>query len=93
MNARRAQFLSSISLIALKQYDEAFTKLKALQDAASSPGILNNLGVVQIRRGTADVRLSRPVAHRATATAPQRVTTFLKRREPKNLQRALCNRV
>jgi tetratricopeptide (TPR) repeat protein len=45
---RRARFLSSLSLIALKQYDEAFAALKDLD--GSSPAVLNNLGVVQIRR-------------------------------------------
>jgi tetratricopeptide (TPR) repeat protein len=45
---RRARFLSSLSLIALKRYDEAFTLLKDLD--TSSPAVLNNLGVVQIRR-------------------------------------------
>lgn len=46
--ARRARFLSSLSLIALKQYDEAFTVLKDLD--SSNPSVLNNLGVVQVRR-------------------------------------------
>ena len=45
---RRARFLSSLSLIALNRYDEAFTVLKDLD--SSSPAVLNNLGVVQIRR-------------------------------------------
>ena len=46
--ARRARFLSSLSLISLNQYDEAFTLLKNLD--SSSATVLNNLGVVQIRR-------------------------------------------
>jgi len=46
--ARRARFLSALSLIVLKQFDEAFTALKDLDSA--SPAVLNNLGVVQIRR-------------------------------------------
>jgi len=45
---RRARFLSTLSLISLKQYDEAFTTLKNLD--SSKPAVLNNLGVVQIRR-------------------------------------------
>jgi Flp pilus assembly protein TadD len=48
--ARRAKFLSGVSLMSLKQNDEAFTVFKALQDAASEPAILNNLGVIQLRR-------------------------------------------
>jgi tetratricopeptide (TPR) repeat protein len=59
--ARRARFLSGVSLIELKRDDEAFGVFKALiQDAPASgttarnPGLaaaLNNLGIVQIRRG------------------------------------------
>ena len=48
--ARRARFLAGVSLLSLKQYDEAFTVFKTLQDAASDPAILNNLGVIQLRR-------------------------------------------
>lgn len=50
-DGRRARFLSGVSLMALKQNDEAFTVLKTLQDASPDPAILNNLGVVQLRRG------------------------------------------
>ena len=50
--SRRAKFLAALSLINLKQYDEAFTVLKQLQDAASQPAVLNNLGIVQTRRPT-----------------------------------------
>jgi tetratricopeptide (TPR) repeat protein/TolB-like protein len=50
-DSRRARFLSGVSLMALKQNDEAFTLLKTLPDAASDPAILNNLGVIQLRRG------------------------------------------
>jgi tetratricopeptide (TPR) repeat protein len=46
--AMRARFLSSLSLISLNHYDEAFAVLKDLD--SSSPAVLNNLGVVQIRR-------------------------------------------
>lgn len=49
--ARRARFREAVSLLNLKRYDEAFTTLKALADARSTPAILNNLGVVQVRRG------------------------------------------
>ncbi len=48
--SRRARFLASLSYIALKQYDEAFTTLKTLADAGPSPAIWNNLGIVQLRR-------------------------------------------
>jgi tetratricopeptide (TPR) repeat protein len=49
-DARRGQFLAGVSLIALKQHDEAFTLLKGLLDASPDPAILNNLGVIQLRR-------------------------------------------
>ena len=50
-DARRARFLASLSLISLKQYDEAFAVLKSLDAAlGSTSSVLNNLGVVQIRR-------------------------------------------
>jgi Flp pilus assembly protein TadD len=50
-DARRARFLAGVSLMSLKQHDEAFTVFKGLQDAAPDPAILNNLGVIQLRRG------------------------------------------
>jgi tetratricopeptide (TPR) repeat protein/TolB-like protein len=49
-DARRARFLAGVSLVSLKQYDEAFTVFKGLQDADPDPAILNNLGVIQLRR-------------------------------------------
>jgi tetratricopeptide (TPR) repeat protein len=52
--ARRARFLAGLSLIELKKYDEAFAAFKALADAPPPPpAALNNLGVVQLRRGAA----------------------------------------
>ncbi|HMF97223.1 MAG TPA: tetratricopeptide repeat protein [Vicinamibacterales bacterium] len=49
--ARRAMFLAGLSRIQLKKYDEAFTTFKTLLDQRSTPTVLNNLGVVQLRRG------------------------------------------
>jgi tetratricopeptide (TPR) repeat protein len=51
--ARRAQFLSAVSLMSLKRNDDAFDALKKLNDAGSDAAILNNLAVVQLRRGAA----------------------------------------
>ncbi len=48
---RRARFLVALSRIHQRQYDEAFALLKALVDASPSPTALNNLGVIQARRG------------------------------------------
>jgi tetratricopeptide (TPR) repeat protein len=49
---RQARFLAARSLIELKRYDEAFTTLKALLDEQPAPSVLNNLGVVQLKRGS-----------------------------------------
>ena len=48
---RRARFLAGLSQLNLKKFDEAFATFKALADAEPSPALLNNLGVVQLRRG------------------------------------------
>jgi tetratricopeptide (TPR) repeat protein len=58
--SRRARFLAGVSLIHLKRYDEAFTTLKSLIDDAGASSdrtfdigaAWNNLGVIQIRRGS-----------------------------------------
>jgi tetratricopeptide (TPR) repeat protein len=49
--ARRARFLAAISMMGLNKYDDAFNALKALQQESPSAAVLNNLGVVQVRRG------------------------------------------
>jgi predicted Zn-dependent protease len=49
--ARDARFAAARSLIELRQYEEAYAVLSELADARADPGILNNLGVVQLRRG------------------------------------------
>ena len=49
--SRRARFLAGLSQLNLKKYDDAFATFKALADAQPTPAVLNNLGVVQLRRG------------------------------------------
>jgi len=49
--ARRARFRTGLAQISLKRYDEAYTTFNALADARTTAPVLNNLGVVQIRRG------------------------------------------
>jgi tetratricopeptide (TPR) repeat protein len=49
--ARRARFLGGLSELNLSRYDQAFTTFKALADARPSAAVLNNLGVIQLRRG------------------------------------------
>jgi tetratricopeptide (TPR) repeat protein len=48
---RRARFLTGLSQLNLKRYDEAFAAFKELADARPTATVLNNLGVVQLRRG------------------------------------------
>ncbi len=50
--SRRARFLAALSTMSLRRYDEAFTAFKALQDESPSAAVLNNLGIVQVRRGS-----------------------------------------
>ena len=49
--ARRARFLGGVSQLALRKHDEAFATYKALADENGTPTVLNNLGIVQLRRG------------------------------------------
>jgi tetratricopeptide (TPR) repeat protein len=48
---RRARFLAGLSQLYLKKFDAAFDTFKALSDVEPSSAVLNNLGVVQLRRG------------------------------------------
>ncbi|HKB10484.1 MAG TPA: tetratricopeptide repeat protein [Vicinamibacterales bacterium] len=49
--ARRAAFLRGLSQIQLRKYDDAFATFQGLLEARSTATVLNNLGVVQLRRG------------------------------------------
>lgn len=49
--ARRARFLAGVSQINLQKYDDAFATYKALADRQPTAPVLNNLGIVQLRRG------------------------------------------
>jgi tetratricopeptide (TPR) repeat protein len=48
--AREAAFLASVSLIQLERYQEAFVALTDLNRVTVDGSLLNNLGVVQLRR-------------------------------------------
>src|SRR5688500_5022559 len=48
--ARQARFLGAVSMLHLAQYQPAFTALSELNASRTDPAILNNLGVVQLRR-------------------------------------------
>jgi tetratricopeptide (TPR) repeat protein len=49
-SAREASFLSSVSLLQLGRYQDAFDTLADLNRAGLDGSLLNNLGVVQLRR-------------------------------------------
>ena len=50
--ARQARFLASLSLISLGQFQEAFDLLSDLNQAMPDSALVNNLGVIQIRRSS-----------------------------------------
>jgi tetratricopeptide (TPR) repeat protein len=50
--SRRAKFLAALSYLRLNKYDEAFSGFKAIADAQPTAAAWNNMGVVQVRRGT-----------------------------------------
>jgi Flp pilus assembly protein TadD len=50
--ARRARFRAAVSLIGLRQYEDAYNSLKALSAERDEPAVQNNLGIVQILRGS-----------------------------------------
>ncbi len=50
--AFRARFRAGLAQLQLKKYDDAFSTFKALADTGSSATALNDLGVVQLRRGS-----------------------------------------
>lgn len=49
--ARRARFLAGLSQLQLQRYDDAFATYQALAEQSPTARVLNNLGVVQLRRG------------------------------------------
>ena len=46
----RARFSVALSLLQLKRLDDAFATLRALADRAPSATLMNNIGVIQLRR-------------------------------------------
>jgi tetratricopeptide (TPR) repeat protein len=65
--ARQARFLSAVSLLHLGQYQPAFDAFATLNAAMPDPALMNNLGVVQLRR-PAGAPGSRASAYFADAT-------------------------
>jgi Flp pilus assembly protein TadD len=50
-DGRRARFLAAVSLLQLRQFDDAFAALQGLLKDRQDAAIYNNLGVLQLRRG------------------------------------------
>jgi tetratricopeptide (TPR) repeat protein len=50
--SRRARFAMALSLLDLGQFDEAFEVFKKLDAEQASAALANNLGVIQLRRGS-----------------------------------------
>jgi tetratricopeptide (TPR) repeat protein/TolB-like protein len=48
--SRQAQFLETVSMLYLGRYQEAFDRLSALNESGQDPALLNNLGIIQLRR-------------------------------------------
>lgn len=48
--ARQARFLSAVSMLNLGQHQQAYDVFSALHTAMPDPALLNNMGVVQLRR-------------------------------------------
>jgi tetratricopeptide (TPR) repeat protein len=49
--SRQARFLAGLSQLYLKKLDEAYAAFKALAEEQPTSTVLNNLGVIQLRRG------------------------------------------
>ena len=67
--AREASFLASVSLVQLARYQEAFDALTTMNRAAADGSLLNNLGIVQLRRPTAGATGRRAVSYFTDAIA------------------------
>jgi tetratricopeptide (TPR) repeat protein len=65
---RQARFRAGLSQLNLKKYEEAFDTFKALADAAPTATVLNNLGVVQIRRPLVTPQTGQPAYYFTKAT-------------------------
>jgi tetratricopeptide (TPR) repeat protein len=76
-DGRRARFLAGLSQLSLNRYDDAFATYAALSSESPSAAALNNLGVVQLRRG-ATPQTGQPVYYftRAAETNPREPDYF-----------------
>jgi tetratricopeptide (TPR) repeat protein len=57
---RRARFLAGLAYLNLARYQEAYDTFTAMADEQATAAILNNLGIVQLRRGGATPQTGLP---------------------------------
>jgi tetratricopeptide (TPR) repeat protein len=57
--ANRAQFSAAVSEIALKKFDEAFTRLQQVGELTGAAEVYNNIGIIQLRRGGGNAETGR----------------------------------
>ena len=74
--ARRAAFLAGLSQISMKRLDDAFQTFTALLKERPTAAVYNNLGVVQLRRGSAETGQPAFFFTRATEMAAQESDYF-----------------
>jgi len=73
--SRQARFLASLSLLELKRYQEAFDELNRLNIEEKDAALLNNMGVVQLRR-PADAPGGRAVSYFNEAASLESVDSY-----------------
>jgi tetratricopeptide (TPR) repeat protein len=74
--ARRAAFLTGLSQMSMKRLDDAFQTFMALLKERPTAAVYNNIGVVQLRRGSAETGQASYYFTKATETASQDADYF-----------------
>ena len=74
--ARRAMFLAGLSQMSMKRLDEAFQTFMALLKERPTAAVYNNLGVVQLRRASAETGQPAYYFTKATEAAAQDADYF-----------------
>ena len=74
--SRRAAFLAGLSQMSMKRLDDAFQTFMALLKERPTAAVYNNIGVVQLRRGSAETGQASYYFTKATETASQDADYF-----------------
>ena len=74
--ARRAAFLAGLSQMSMKRLDDAFQTFMALLKERPTAAVYNNIGVVQLRRGSAETGQPSYYFTKATEAASQDADYF-----------------